>query len=164
MHNARTRAQGSHMPFGVPPSANLPHSTYPPPRLRRDGVLKVNPKGCDLLLCNMYLPIPPFLHKSVPSYLLRDQKSSDRRSASPPYPRPLKSICSVPGQLRSHLERPQSDVETPKPFWINFPSISKANLPPNWPLLASQNLRKSLKNRCDDALYFVRTLLQRICL
>ncbi len=66
-------------------------------------------------------------------------------------PKPMKNQCFA---LWSLLERPKSDVETPKQFWIHFPSIFKANLPPTWPQLGSQNPPKSLKNRCQDALYF----------
>ena len=75
-------------------------------------------------------------------------------SMDPPPPnlsKPMQNQCFA---LRSLLERPQSDVETAKPFWIDFPSIFKANLPPTWPQLGSQNPPKSLKNRCQDALYF----------
>ena len=50
-------------------------------------------------------------------------------------------------------EASQSDVETPKPFWIDLPSSFEANLPSTWPQLGSQNPPKSVKNRCQDAFH-----------
>ena len=50
-------------------------------------------------------------------------------------------------------------MQTPKAIWIYFSSIFKANLPPTWLQLGSENPPKSLKNRCQDAFHLGRRFL-----
>ena len=93
--------------------------------------------------------LAPVTQQPVP-----DRRAANARLTRPPPSNFQKPMKNQDFALWSLLERPQSDVETPKPFWIDLPSIFKANLPPTWPQLGSQNPRKSLKNQCQDAWYF----------
>ena len=54
---------------------------------------------------------------------------------------------------------PRATCKRPGLFGLIFHRFFNSNLPPTWPQLGSQNPTKSLKNQCQDALYFELYLL-----